>query len=208
MGSQTLVVITRNEPFAATGTFGAEFIPSLVLNVVLDLTDHKLPAAGCGGRIADLDDGRERLVRLELRVEAGRTTINQVYPAAEQRLRWGDSGSARSGTSPCEGRERMTWMLGSLSWSRSTVRRVRASRSGRRAAATGRDCGRRTALTAARAGRHERSPNSPADDRTVFDGAVGANGEPPHSRRCGARTSTRLHVPHTPPVFPRARLPL
>jgi gamma-glutamyltranspeptidase / glutathione hydrolase len=43
MGSQTPVVIVKDgEPFAATGTYGAEFIPSLVLNVVLDLIDHRL----------------------------------------------------------------------------------------------------------------------------------------------------------------------
>jgi gamma-glutamyltranspeptidase len=43
MGSQTPVLIVKGgEPVAATGTYGAEFIPSLVLNVVLDLIDHKL----------------------------------------------------------------------------------------------------------------------------------------------------------------------
>ena len=43
MGSQTPTMIVKNgEPFAATGTYGAEFIPSLVVNIVLDLVDHKL----------------------------------------------------------------------------------------------------------------------------------------------------------------------
>jgi gamma-glutamyltranspeptidase / glutathione hydrolase len=44
MGSQTPTVIMKNgEPYAATGTYGGEFIPSLVLNIALDLIDHKLP---------------------------------------------------------------------------------------------------------------------------------------------------------------------
>ena len=44
MGSQTPTVIMKNgEPYAATGTYGGELIPSLVLNIVLDLIDHKLP---------------------------------------------------------------------------------------------------------------------------------------------------------------------
>ena len=44
MGSQTPTLILKDgEPFAATGTSGAEFIPSLVLNVVLDLIDHGMP---------------------------------------------------------------------------------------------------------------------------------------------------------------------
>jgi|RhiMetdeSRZDD1v2_1073273.scaffolds.fasta_scaffold30827_4 gamma-glutamyltranspeptidase / glutathione hydrolase len=43
MGSQTPTVIVKNgEPIAGTGTYGAEFIPSLVVNIVLDLIDHKL----------------------------------------------------------------------------------------------------------------------------------------------------------------------
>jgi gamma-glutamyltranspeptidase/glutathione hydrolase len=43
MGSQTPVVIVKGgEPVAATGTYGSEFIPSLVLNIVLDLIDHKM----------------------------------------------------------------------------------------------------------------------------------------------------------------------
>jgi gamma-glutamyltranspeptidase len=42
MGFQTPTIIVKDgEPFAATGTFGSQFIPSLVLNVVLDLIDHK-----------------------------------------------------------------------------------------------------------------------------------------------------------------------
>jgi gamma-glutamyltranspeptidase/glutathione hydrolase len=44
MGSQTPVVVVKGgEPVAATGTYGAEFIPSLVLNIVLDVIDHGLP---------------------------------------------------------------------------------------------------------------------------------------------------------------------
>jgi gamma-glutamyltranspeptidase / glutathione hydrolase len=44
MGSQTPTLIMKNgEPFAATGTYGSDLIPSLVLNIVLDLIDHKLP---------------------------------------------------------------------------------------------------------------------------------------------------------------------
>lgn len=44
MGSMTPVVITRDgEPFAVTGTYGSTFIPTLVLNVVLDLIDHRMP---------------------------------------------------------------------------------------------------------------------------------------------------------------------
>ena len=47
MGSQAPTVIMRNgEPVAATGTYGAEFIPSLVLNVVLNVIDHRLPLDG------------------------------------------------------------------------------------------------------------------------------------------------------------------
>lgn len=43
VGSQTPAVIVKDgEPFAATGTYGAEFIPALVLNVVLDVIDHEL----------------------------------------------------------------------------------------------------------------------------------------------------------------------
>jgi gamma-glutamyltranspeptidase/glutathione hydrolase len=42
-GSMTPVVLMRGgEPFAATGTWGQSFIPSLVLNVVLDLVDHRM----------------------------------------------------------------------------------------------------------------------------------------------------------------------
>jgi gamma-glutamyltranspeptidase/glutathione hydrolase len=44
MGSMTPVVMMQDgEPFAATGTWGSNFIPSLMLNVVLDLVDHDLP---------------------------------------------------------------------------------------------------------------------------------------------------------------------
>jgi gamma-glutamyltranspeptidase/glutathione hydrolase len=44
MGSMTPVVIMKDgEPFAATGTYGAMFIPSMVLNVVVDLIDHRMP---------------------------------------------------------------------------------------------------------------------------------------------------------------------
>lgn len=43
-GSMTPVVLMQNgEPVAASGTWGATFIPSLVLNVVLDLVDHHMP---------------------------------------------------------------------------------------------------------------------------------------------------------------------
>jgi gamma-glutamyltranspeptidase / glutathione hydrolase len=43
MGSMAPIVITKDgEPFAATGTYGAAFIPSLVFNMVLDLVDHHL----------------------------------------------------------------------------------------------------------------------------------------------------------------------
>lgn len=43
MGSMTPVVIVKEgEPLAATGTYGSVFIPSLVLNVVLDLIDHHM----------------------------------------------------------------------------------------------------------------------------------------------------------------------
>jgi gamma-glutamyltranspeptidase / glutathione hydrolase len=43
-GSMTPVVILEDgEPFAASGTYGSVFIPSLVLNVVLDLIDHRMP---------------------------------------------------------------------------------------------------------------------------------------------------------------------
>jgi len=43
MGSMTPVVLMKDgEPVAATGTFGADFIPSLVLNVVVDLIDHRM----------------------------------------------------------------------------------------------------------------------------------------------------------------------
>lgn len=46
MGSQAPVVIVRDgEPVAATGTYGAEFIPALVLNVVLNVIDHRLSLA-------------------------------------------------------------------------------------------------------------------------------------------------------------------
>jgi gamma-glutamyltranspeptidase/glutathione hydrolase len=72
MGSQTPAVIVRNgEPFAATGTYGAEFIPSLVLNIVLDLIDHKL----------SLQDA----------VDASRIWISQpppVQPAAAGSFAW------------------------------------------------------------------------------------------------------------------------
>jgi gamma-glutamyltranspeptidase / glutathione hydrolase len=44
MGSMTPVVIMKDgEPLAATGTFGSTFIPSMVLNVVIDLIDHRMP---------------------------------------------------------------------------------------------------------------------------------------------------------------------
>jgi gamma-glutamyltranspeptidase/glutathione hydrolase len=44
MGNTTPALILRNgEPFAGTGTFGSDFIPSLVLNVVLNLVEHDLP---------------------------------------------------------------------------------------------------------------------------------------------------------------------
>ena len=44
MGSQAPTVIVKDgEPVAATGTWGGEFIPSIVLNVVVDLIDHRLP---------------------------------------------------------------------------------------------------------------------------------------------------------------------
>jgi gamma-glutamyltranspeptidase/glutathione hydrolase len=44
MGSMTPVVIMKDgEPLAATGSFGANFIPSIVLNVVVGLIDHQLP---------------------------------------------------------------------------------------------------------------------------------------------------------------------
>ena len=42
-GSMTPVVVMKDgEPLAATGTWGSTFIPSLVLNFVLDLVDHDL----------------------------------------------------------------------------------------------------------------------------------------------------------------------
>ena len=44
MGSMTPVVIMKDgEPLAATGTFGSTFIPSMVLNVVVNLIDHRMP---------------------------------------------------------------------------------------------------------------------------------------------------------------------
>lgn len=44
MGSMTPVVLMKDgEPLAATGSFGANFIPSIVLNVVVDLIDHQMP---------------------------------------------------------------------------------------------------------------------------------------------------------------------
>ena len=44
MGNTTPALILRNgEPFAGTGTFGSDFIPSLVLNVVLNLVEYDLP---------------------------------------------------------------------------------------------------------------------------------------------------------------------
>jgi gamma-glutamyltranspeptidase / glutathione hydrolase len=43
-GSMTPTVILKGgEPFVGTGTYGSLFIPSLVLNVVLDVIDHHLP---------------------------------------------------------------------------------------------------------------------------------------------------------------------
>lgn len=43
MGSMGPIVILKDgEPFAATGTYGGSFIPSLVLNIVLDLIDHHM----------------------------------------------------------------------------------------------------------------------------------------------------------------------
>ena len=44
MGSMgPVVVIKDGEPIAATGTLGSVFIPSLVLNVVLNVIDHRIP---------------------------------------------------------------------------------------------------------------------------------------------------------------------
>jgi len=43
MGSMTPVVIVKDgEPFAATGTYGSTFIPSMVLNIVVGLVDHHM----------------------------------------------------------------------------------------------------------------------------------------------------------------------
>jgi gamma-glutamyltranspeptidase/glutathione hydrolase len=44
MGSMTpVVIIKEGEPLAATGTYGSTFIPSIVLNVVVDVIDHRMP---------------------------------------------------------------------------------------------------------------------------------------------------------------------
>lgn len=47
MGSMTPTLILKDgEPFAATGTYGGGFIPSVVLNVVLNLLEYGMPLQG------------------------------------------------------------------------------------------------------------------------------------------------------------------
>ena len=44
MGNVTPTLIVKDgEPFAGTGTLGSGFIPSVVLNVVLNLIEYGLP---------------------------------------------------------------------------------------------------------------------------------------------------------------------
>ena len=81
VGSHTPALVVKNgEPVAATGTYGAESIPALVLNIVLDLLDHGLSAQNAvdASRLwGILPSGS---VDWNYAARAGAPTLDQVCP--------------------------------------------------------------------------------------------------------------------------------